>query len=121
MLLGPVFRAEWPRTARRRRRYLLRSVYGAALLLLVRGGYRGTFRGAPRGTIAAVARFAEETFITFADVQLATASGDPTEARKGHARRGLSAQSARGDPPTGHHTRGKPTGIPCPSAKLKAH
>ena len=44
MLLGPVFRAELVRTARRRRYYLLRVVYGFALLLLVWVSYLGLVR-----------------------------------------------------------------------------
>jgi ABC-type transport system involved in multi-copper enzyme maturation permease subunit len=70
MLLGPIFRAELLRTARRGRYYILRFIYGAILLLLFWSGYAGTFRGAPSATIAAVAMFALETFFTFVIVQL---------------------------------------------------
>jgi ABC-type transport system involved in multi-copper enzyme maturation permease subunit len=70
MLLGPVFRAELIRTSRRPRYYALRLIYGALLLLLLWSGYAGTFRDATTVSIGSVARFAENTFITFAVVQL---------------------------------------------------
>ncbi len=73
MLMGPIFRAELLRTARRGRYYILRFVYGAILLLLFWSGYEGTFAGAESATIAAVAQFALMTFLTFAIVQLVTA------------------------------------------------
>ena len=72
MLMGPIFRAELLRTARRGRYYVLRFVYGAILLLLIWSGYEGTFGGAQSATIAAVAMFALETFFTFAIVQFIT-------------------------------------------------
>ena len=72
MLMGPIFRAELLRTARRRRYYVLRFVYGAILLLLFWSGYEATFAGAQTATIAAVARFAEPTFLTFAIAQFVT-------------------------------------------------
>ena len=72
MLMGPIFRAELLRTARRGRYYVLRFVYGSILLLLFWSGYEGTFRGAQSATITAVAMFALETFLTFAIVQLIT-------------------------------------------------
>lgn len=70
MLLGPIFRAELLRTARRKRYYVLRSLYGAVLLLLVWASYMDRFRGAPTTSIAMVASFAEDTFVTFAVVQM---------------------------------------------------
>lgn len=70
MLLGPVFRGELLRTARRRRYYVLRFLYASILLLLVWSKYQQTFSGNSTATIAAVAGFAEETFIVFATVQL---------------------------------------------------
>jgi ABC-type transport system involved in multi-copper enzyme maturation permease subunit len=72
MLMGPVFRAELLRTARRGRYYILRLVYGAILLLLIWSGYEQTFLSKRTASIAAVAIFAEETFFTFAIVQLVT-------------------------------------------------
>ena len=62
MLMGPIFRAELLRTARRGRYYILRFVYGAILLLLFWSGYEGTFAGAESATIAAVAQFALRRF-----------------------------------------------------------
>ena len=41
MILGPVFRSELMRTARRRRYYILRFVYGAILLVLFWNALRG--------------------------------------------------------------------------------
>ncbi len=70
MIMGPVFRGELLRTARRSRYYLLRFVYGLILLLLVWTGYEQTFSGAAMATIADVAGFAEAIFIRFAIVQL---------------------------------------------------
>jgi ABC-type transport system involved in multi-copper enzyme maturation permease subunit len=72
MLLGPIFRTELLRTARRGRYYILRFVYGAILLLFFGSVYAGTFGGAQSATIAAVAMFALETFFTFVIVQLVT-------------------------------------------------
>jgi ABC-type transport system involved in multi-copper enzyme maturation permease subunit len=72
MLMGPVFRAELLRTARRGRYYILRLVYGAILLLLVWSGYAETFGGKATASIAAVASFAEDTFLAFAITQLVT-------------------------------------------------
>ena len=72
-LMGPIFRAELLRTARRARSYILRFVYGAILLLLFWSGYEATFAGAQSATIAAVAQFALTTFLIFAIVQLVTA------------------------------------------------
>ena len=48
MLMGPIFRAELLRTARRGRYYILRFVYGTILLLLFWSGYEGTFAGGRR-------------------------------------------------------------------------
>jgi ABC-type transport system involved in multi-copper enzyme maturation permease subunit len=72
MLMGPVFRSELLRTARRGRYYLLRALYGALLLLVVWGGYEGTFAGRTGVPLKQVASFAEKTFVTFAVVQLVT-------------------------------------------------
>ena len=72
MLLGPVFRAELLRTARRRRYYAIRMIYGLLLLAIVGLSYEETFRGTETATIDQVARFAESTFLVFAIVQLIT-------------------------------------------------
>ncbi len=70
MLLGPVFRSELLRTARRRRYYTLRVLYGLLLLSVVWLGYELAFAGKPTATIDEAAEFAEGTFIRFAVVQL---------------------------------------------------
>jgi ABC-type transport system involved in multi-copper enzyme maturation permease subunit len=74
MLLGPVFRAELIRTARRRRYYLLRVCYGLILLFLIWEQYVGLVVVAEmRGgmpSIADVANFATQTFVAFAAVQI---------------------------------------------------
>ena len=76
MLLGPVFRAELVRTPRRLRYYSLRVFYGLGLLVLLwlhylelarTAIYRG---GMPR--IDDYSSFAQNTFISFASVQLGT-------------------------------------------------
>jgi ABC-type transport system involved in multi-copper enzyme maturation permease subunit len=72
MLMGPIFRAELLRTARRGRYYVLRFDYGSVLLLLVWSGYEQAFGSDQTATIAAVANFAFESFIMFAVVQLLT-------------------------------------------------
>ena len=72
MLMGPVFRAELLRTARQRRYYVLRLVYGLLLLLLVWTGYERMRWDQPVISLADVAAFAAETFIAFAIVQLIT-------------------------------------------------
>jgi ABC-type transport system involved in multi-copper enzyme maturation permease subunit len=72
MLMGPIFRAELLRTARRGRYYALRFVYGLMLLALFWSGYQATFANSRMASIAAVAEFAEATFLTFAIVQLVT-------------------------------------------------
>jgi ABC-type transport system involved in multi-copper enzyme maturation permease subunit len=76
MLVGPVFRAELVRTARRQRYYLLRVAYGFALLLLIWGDYAALVELAEgRGStpsIAEIADFAVRTFGSFAGFQLAT-------------------------------------------------
>jgi hypothetical protein len=76
MLLGPVFRAELIRTSRRRRYYVLRVVYGIALLVLVWMKYMGLISRAEvrggRPLISDVAEFALSTFLAFAVLQLAT-------------------------------------------------
>jgi ABC-type transport system involved in multi-copper enzyme maturation permease subunit len=72
MLMGPVFRAELLRTARQRRYYLLRLVYGGILLLLVWTGYEQMRLYHPVAHLSDVAQFATQTFISFAVVQLIT-------------------------------------------------
>jgi ABC-type transport system involved in multi-copper enzyme maturation permease subunit len=72
MILGPVFRAELLRTARRSRYYALRLIYGALLLLLLWSAYESTFRTATTVSIGFIAHFAENTFVTFAIVQFVT-------------------------------------------------
>ena len=72
MILGPVFRGELLRTARRGRYYWLRFLYGGILLFLVWSGYQERFWDTSTATIAAVAEFAELTFVRFAIVQLVT-------------------------------------------------
>ena len=72
MIMGPVFRGELLRTARRGRYYMLRSIYGSILLFLVWTGYQQTFWISNTASIAAVAAFAERTFMAFATVQLIT-------------------------------------------------
>ena len=72
MLMGPIFRAELLRTARRGRYYVLRAGYASVLLLLFWSGYQAAFGGSSVVSIARVAEYAETTFITFAIVQLAT-------------------------------------------------
>ena len=59
MILGPVFRGELLRTARRTRYYVLRFVYASILLLLVWSTYQQRFSGSSTATIATVAGFAE--------------------------------------------------------------
>ena len=49
MLMGPVFRAELLRTARRGRYYVLRLVYAAILLALFWSGYQADVRGFENG------------------------------------------------------------------------
>jgi len=76
MLLGPVFRAELIRTARRRHYYFLRVVYGFALLLLFWVNFQSlqtttAWRGG-RPLIEDFAAFAFSTFVWFMGVQLAT-------------------------------------------------
>jgi len=70
MLLGPVFRAELLRTARRRRYYATRVAYGLLLLAVVWLGYQAKFAWQTVATIDEAAEFAEATFQTFAVVQL---------------------------------------------------
>lgn len=78
MILGPVFRAELVRTSRRRRYYLMRTLYGLGLLLLLGACYQSLMarlamydRGYyPVPLISILANFAIETFAWFAGVQL---------------------------------------------------
>jgi ABC-type transport system involved in multi-copper enzyme maturation permease subunit len=76
MLLGPVFRAELLRTARRQHYYSLRVIYGMVLLLILWSNYERLLDMAGvRGgklLIADSAEFALTTFAWFAGVQLAT-------------------------------------------------
>src|SRR5262245_26036753 len=72
MLMGPVFRAELLRTARRRRYYVLRLIYGLVLLLMVWSGYAPMLQRQAVVRRSDVAEFAAETFISFAIVQLIT-------------------------------------------------
>jgi ABC-type transport system involved in multi-copper enzyme maturation permease subunit len=76
MVLGPVFRAELIRTARRRVYYVLRMVYGSAILLMLWMNYQvlleiALVRGG-KASIADFADFAFRTFLWFMGVQLAT-------------------------------------------------
>ena len=76
MLLGPVFRAELVRAPRRRLYFSLRVVYGMGLLLLLRLNFDELLRTAAiHGGLPQIddySRFAENTFIWFASVQLGT-------------------------------------------------
>jgi ABC-type transport system involved in multi-copper enzyme maturation permease subunit len=72
MLLGPVFRAELLRTARRRRYYLLRFVYGLILFWLVWASYEFRFGGRETIKISELSAFASETFTRFGILQLVT-------------------------------------------------
>jgi ABC-type transport system involved in multi-copper enzyme maturation permease subunit len=76
MLLGPVFRAELLRTARKRRYYSVRVIYGIVLLMILWLNYErlldmAQIRGG-KPLIADFAEFALTTFAWFAGVQLAT-------------------------------------------------
>ena len=72
MLLGPVFRAELLRTARRRRYYVARTIYGMVLFFIIWMGYGAATAVTSTITIDQAAAFAEETFTRFAVVQLIT-------------------------------------------------
>ena len=72
MLLGPVFRAELLRTARRKRYYVMRLLYGMLLLFIIWASYQGTIWGRETISIAEAAEFALETFVAFAIIQLIT-------------------------------------------------
>jgi len=81
MILGPVFRAELVRTARRTRYYFMRMFYGLALLLLIwsRYGHLLAMQQPFRGTnqmrqllLSELAVFAIQTFLLFLTVQLLT-------------------------------------------------
>jgi ABC-type transport system involved in multi-copper enzyme maturation permease subunit len=72
MLMGPIFRSELLRTARRKRYYMLRVLYGLLLLLLIWARYERKIPLDGVMTIADVAAFAGETFIMFAVVQMVT-------------------------------------------------
>jgi ABC-type transport system involved in multi-copper enzyme maturation permease subunit len=76
VLLGPVFRSELVRAPRRRHYFSLRVVYGMGLLLLLRLNFDELLRTAAfRGGLPLIddySRFAENTFIWFASVQLGT-------------------------------------------------
>jgi ABC-type transport system involved in multi-copper enzyme maturation permease subunit len=67
---GPVVRFELLTTARRGRYYLVRVVYGLALLVLLNALFQDWMARHPAGgTIAEVHDFAEDAFIRFAGVQ----------------------------------------------------
>lgn len=70
MLLGPVFRAELLRTARRKRYYVMRFLYGMLLLFIIWASYQDTLRGRDVITIDEAARFAADTFVVFSVIQL---------------------------------------------------
>jgi ABC-type transport system involved in multi-copper enzyme maturation permease subunit len=70
MLLGPVFRAELLRMARRRRSYVMRSLYGMLLLFVIWASYQGAIGGKETITIDEGAEFALNTFFAFAITQL---------------------------------------------------
>jgi ABC-type transport system involved in multi-copper enzyme maturation permease subunit len=70
MLMGPVFRAELLRTARQRRFYVLRLVYGLVLLLIVSTGYQQMRWVHAVASVADVARYATQAFNSFALMQL---------------------------------------------------
>jgi ABC-type transport system involved in multi-copper enzyme maturation permease subunit len=72
MLLGPIFRAELLRTARRRRYYLIRFLYGLVLLFIIWIGYEEATAGTSTITIADAARYAENSFLRFAIIQMIT-------------------------------------------------
>ena len=73
MLIGPVFRSELLRTARRGRYYMLRTLYGLLLLLVVWSGYPPSFvMRHSEVNLKFMARFAEYTFRWFALIQLIT-------------------------------------------------
>lgn len=80
MILGPVFRAELMRTSRRGRYYVMRTLYGFGLLLLLWSCYEELLRtlewhdqGRYRmPLISILANFAIQTFTWFAGVQLVT-------------------------------------------------
>ena len=70
MILGPVFQAELLRTARRRRYYLARFLYGIVLFFIVWIGYASATAVSSTPTIDQAAEFAEYTFLRFAVFQL---------------------------------------------------
>ena len=72
MLLGPVFRAELLRTARRRRYYVARTIYGMVLFFIIWIGYEQATAVSSTITIDQAATFASWTFSSVAVVQLIT-------------------------------------------------
>ncbi len=70
MILGPIFRAELLRTARRRRYYLLRTLQGLLLLFVIGTSYMELNPGQQTQTIDEAATFARHTFETFAIFQI---------------------------------------------------
>lgn len=69
--LGPVLQYELITTARRGRFYLIRVVYGLSLLFVLWAQFQTWELNHPGGgSIEQVHRFAEETFIRFAETQL---------------------------------------------------
>src|SRR5262245_49129358 len=81
MLFGPVFHSELLMTARRRRYYVVRFVYGLFVLAALRQQYvewnepfqythlRNSFGLDPTNSIKAMALFAEAAFVGFAQAQ----------------------------------------------------
>lgn len=70
MILGPIFRAELLRTARRRRYYALRTLQGLLLLFIIWMSYQRMNPDQVTLTIDEAANFARETFESFAVIQL---------------------------------------------------
>lgn len=71
-MLGPVFHAEMLTTARRRRYYVARFIYGVILLLVVAFRYASSFSLIGGGQFLSIRRltdFARDTFISFAIAQ----------------------------------------------------
>ncbi|HEX8201072.1 MAG TPA: hypothetical protein VF590_11330, partial [Isosphaeraceae bacterium] len=75
MLPGPVFVVEMVTTARRRRYYAIRVLYGTILLLIVWQGYASIFRvvgsgaSAPEFSAHQLSTFARDVFLGFAAAQ----------------------------------------------------
>lgn len=69
-MLGPIFTVELITTARRRRYFLVRALYVAALLFALVVNYETVFAYQATSTLDQVARFAAEFFQSFAWIQL---------------------------------------------------